>query len=797
MELRGAVQGVGFRPFVYRLATELGLKGWTSNSVTGLQIEVEGFRPVLEVFHRRLLSESPAQSVIHELAVSWLEPVGYRTFEIQESARGGEKSALVLPDIATCPECLNEIFDDKNRRFRYPFTNCTHCGPRFTIIEALPYDRANTSMRGFEMCPDCAREYNDPNNRRFHAQPNACPVCGPALELWNGSGAKLARENAALEGAALGLRQGSIVAVKGLGGFQLMAAAHLDQSAGRLRELKHREEKPFALMFPSLDLVKRACEVSSLEEELLLCAQAPIVLLRRRHGARSDADAILSPAVAPGNPYLGVMLPYTPLHHLLMRQLGFPLVATSGNLSEEPICIDNHEAVQRLSGLADLFLVHNRPIVRHADDSIVRVIADRATVLRRARGYAPSPILLTQPAGTNFERSGTSADLIRHGPGSAGISGLDTRTVISVGGHLKNTVALAVGPQVFISQHIGDLETAQAFQAFERVVADFQSFYETTPACIVADAHPDYLSTQFAKRTGLPLIQVQHHLAHVFACLAEHGLANDALGVSWDGTGFGMDGTIWGGEFLTVTSGCARRLGHLRTFRLPGAEKAVREPRRSAIGVLYELFGDEAFEMTELAPIRSSSPAELRVFQRMLERKVNSPQTSSAGRLFDAVAALMGIRQRTTFEGQAAMELEWASEGEYLPGASALTAQDSALCLIAPSLAQSGTGLVLDWAPLIRQVLDDMRNHLPPARISRTFHNSVVEGIVKIAQAENKKVIVLTGGCFQNKYLTERAVARLREEGFRPCWHERIPPNDGGISLGQIAAARGCNRTGS
>ena len=511
LTVRGAVQGVGFRPFIYRLATGAGLTGWVNNSAQGVFIEVEGPRTTLEEFLLRLESEKPPRSSVQSLEASWLDPIGYTGFEIRESEAGGAKTALVLPDIATCPDCLGEIFDPLNRRYGYPFTNCTNCGPRFSIIESLPYDRANTSMKGFTMCPQCQAEYNDPLDRRFHAQPNACPICGPRLELWDRKGKPLpapakgaqpsgcssapssrARPQSppassvqstllqpkgcapvvpgqpraseaicgALAAAAEAIRQGQLVAVKGLGGFHLMVAAHNDEAVRRLRELKHREEKPFALMFPSLASIKAVCEVSPLEERLLRSPEAPIVLLRRRKdSALRTPHSALSASLAPGNPNLGVLLPYTPLHHLLMSALGFPVVATSGNLSDEPICTDEHEALERLGGIADLFLVHNRPIVRHVDDSIARVMMGRELVLRRARGYAPLPIQLPSA--------------ICHLPSAVGNS------VLAVGAHLKNTVALSVGPQVFISQHIGDLETAQSFDAFRRVITDFQNLYES------------------------------------------------------------------------------------------------------------------------------------------------------------------------------------------------------------------------------------------------------------------------------------------------------------------------------
>ncbi|HEU5397295.1 MAG TPA: carbamoyltransferase HypF, partial [Verrucomicrobiae bacterium] len=595
--IHGAVQGVGFRPCVRRLATAMGLSGWVRNSPQGVDIEVEGPRAVLEQFLHRLEKEKPEHCRIQRCETSWLPPVGDDTFEIEESAAGGVKTALVLPDLATCPDCLREMFDPANRRYLYPFTNCTHCGPRFSIIEALPYDRANTSMKAFAMCPACQAEYDNPDDRRYHAQPNACPVCGPQLELWEAAAAPsespraMARNYLALLVAARAIRRGQIVALKGIGGFHLIVDARNDVAVRRLRGRKHREEKPLALLFPDLESVRAACDVSAPEAKLLLSREAPIVLLRRRPGsscaccepdelcaAVAPAPNLIAPAVAPGNPNLGVMLPSNPLHHLLLAELGFPVVATSGNLTDEPICTDEREALERLRGIADVFLVHNRPIVRHVDDSIVRVMLGEESIVRRARGYAPLPV----------ETGGKGGD------GSA--------PILAVGGQLKNAVALECRGQAFISQHIGDLESTQANLAFRRVIADFEKMYDATPALVVADRHPDYLSTRFAQ-AHRPLL-VQHHVAHVLSCLADNQLTPPALGVAWDGTGYGDDGTIWGGEFFRITAGDIERVAHLRPFRLPGGEAAIKEPRRAAIGLLYELFGDVAFGLQSLAPLR-------------------------------------------------------------------------------------------------------------------------------------------------------------------------------------------------
>jgi hydrogenase maturation protein HypF len=587
-----------------------------------------------------------------------------------------------------------------------------------------------------------------------------------------------------------------------------MVDARSEDAVRLLRERKHREEKPLALMFPSLESIKTICEVLPLEERLLRSPESPIVLLRRLKSAIRNPQSGISSLVAPGNPYLGVLLPYTPLHHLLMAELGFPVVATSGNLSDEPICIDEREAIERLGDIADVFLVHNRPIVRHVDDSIVRVMLDRELVLRRARGYAPLPIQLV---GADVRRL-TS---IRNGKSEPRDLG-SYKSILAVGAHLKNTVALSIGPQVFISQHIGDLETEQAYTAFRRVIADFEKLYEARPQIVAADLHPDYLSTKFAlekvrspgfsrsgppeggtpndkpqhavPEAGAPIVtQVQHHTAHVLSCMAENEIAPPALGVSWDGTGYGLDGTIWGGEFFLVTNENIERIAHFRPFRLPGGDKAVKEPRRTALGLLHEMFGDKVFgdrrggapvgTRDACAPIAAFSASELATLKTMLARGVNSPLTSSVGRLFDAVASLINLRQQIRFEGQAAMELEFALDGIETDAHYELP------------LVTRHSPPILDWSPMIEAILADVKYGISVGKISAKFHNALVEAIIAVAKCVGQNRVVLSGGCFQNRYLTERAVRRLQAEGFRPYWHQRVPPNDGGIALGQVVAA--------
>mgnify|MGYP001197158294 CR=1 FL=1 len=740
----GAVQGVGFRPFVYRLATGMGLTGWVNNSNLGVLVEVEGEQPHLEEFLLRLEREKPPRSFIQGLQYSYLDPVNYESFEIRPSDHSGVKSALVLPDIAVCPDCLKEIFDPADRRYLYPFTNCTNCGPRHSIIRALPYDRSNTTMNSFVMCEECRNEYENPLDRRFHAQPNACPVCGPHLELWDPKGNKLAERNDALPAAAADIVEGKILAVKGIGGYHLMVDARNDAAVERLRQLKRREEKPLAVMYPSLDSARQDCRISEMECRLLLCPESPIVLVEKLSGQNT-----ISNLAAPNNPYLGLMLPYAPLHHLLLRELGFPVVATSGNISDEPICIDNNEALDRLQGIADFFLVHNRPIVRPIDDSVVRFMAGRQQVIRRARGFAPLPIRLKAKIPP----------------------------ILAVGGHLKNSLAIAVGSNVFISQHIGDLETEPAYDSFKRTARDMQNLYEIKPEIIACDLHPDYISSRFAHAIDRPVFSIQHHYAHILSAMAENELAPPALGVAWDGTGYGPDKTIWGGEFLKITDSGFERTAHFRYFPLPGGETAVKEPRRSAIGILYEIFGRDLLSMRHLAPVASFSPHELETLLLMLDKSLNTQYTSSAGRLFDAVASLTGIRQQTRFEGQAAMELEFAL--------SDIKTDEAYTCVID----NTDIGFSINWETMVKEIIEDLNSHTASGIISAKFHNAMAEVIVDISNRSGQEKIVLSGGCFQNKYLTERTIKRLKENGFQPYWQQRVPPNDGGLSLGQIMAA--------
>ncbi len=724
LEIRGDVQGVGFRPYVHRLAGSLGLAGWVCNGPRGVTCEVEGPLSALEAFQERLPRELPPRAAIRGLDTARVEALGESGFEIRPSLSDAAPAFSVPADSAPCPDCLRELRDPSNRRYRHPFISCTRCGPRYSVLESLPWDRVRTTMKEFPFCPDCRREYEDPADRRFHAEPLACPACGPSLTLLDPGGRLLAVRDEALGRASRALAEGLIVAVKSVGGFQLMTDACSETAVRRLRERKAREEKPFAVLLPDLETVRRLGRPGPIEEELIAAPEAPIVLIRRGNDG-------LAPSVAPGNPWLGLLLPPSPLHELLA---GPPLVATSGNLSDEPLCIGNAEALERLGGIADLFLMHDRGIVRPLDDSVVRVIDGAPCFLRRGRGYAPYGVPLPRPVPA----------------------------ALAVGAQLKGSVALGTGRLIVVGPHLGDLGSVRGYEHFRQAAGDLPRLLEAAPGLVLHDAHPDYRTTRHARDCGLPARPVQHHHAHVFAAMAEHGLEPPVLGVAWDGTGWGPDGSVWGGEFLRVEADGVRRAGHLRTFRLPGGEAAVREPRRSALGVLFELFGRDlpappGFEDAESGPLLG-----------LLDRGVNSPRTSSAGRLFDAAAALCGLRLRGGFEGQAAMALEFAldasAEGRY-------------------DIGPEG-----DWGPLLRGLLADLARGESPGRCSARFHRGMADLIADAARREGIPDVVLSGGCFQNRALAEEAVRRLREEGFRPRLQRRIPPNDGGIAAGQIAS---------
>lgn len=752
----GAVQGVGFRPFVYREAVKRGLSGRVANGPAGVIIEIEGDGSAIADLLHAIRQTSPPAARIDSIGEQALARRGEDGFEIDASRSGAPGGARVLADLATCETCLNELSDPADRRYRYPFITCADCGPRYSIAEALPFDRERTSMRRFPLCPACRAEYGNPANRRFHAETIACPDCGPQLALLDAAGGTIARADAAVDAAAAAVRDGRIVAVKSIGGFQLWTDARNEDAVRRLRRRKNRPDKPFAVMFPDPEMIAAACMTDRQTENLLTGPERPIALLPRR--ANGDPAAALAPSVAPdSNPRLGAMLPSAPLHHLLLQDLGFPVVATSGNLSGEPIVTDETEAVERLGGVADFLLVHDRPILRPLDDSVVQIVAGTPQFLRRGRGHAPTT--LTAPG----VRAGIQA----------------------FGGHLKATVALSDHSGVTLGPHVGDLETPAARSVHRRSLDDIAGFGGVRPRTAVCDMHPDYASTRAAESAGLPLTAVQHHIAHAAACLAGSGIEPPALGVVWDGTGYGPDGTIWGGEFLLLERSGWRRVARLRPFRLPGGDAASREPRRAALGLLHAAFGERALEMTGLAPVAAFPASERGILGTALARGANAPQTSSAGRLFDAAAALCGLRQHASYEGQAAAMLEWAAME-----ASSARAYDF-------PVHDGGDGpMAVDWQPALEALLADLRDGADVPGIARAFHSGLARAIADVARRVGQPRVALSGGCFQNVLLTEAAAGELRRAGFEPVLHGDVPPNDGGLAFGQAAWAGWMERAG-
>jgi len=746
----GIVQGVGFRPYVYRLANEHRLAGNIRNTPAGVTIEIQGPAEAVGRFIDRLPESAPELARITGISVHDLVLEQGLNFEILPSRAGEGMHTLISPDVAVCDDCLRELFDPSDRRFRYPFINCTNCGPRFTIVRDIPYDRPRTSMAVFPLCPECRGEYEDPANRRFHAQPNACWRCGPRLELWDGSGNVVETDDPVGMAAAL-LHEGNVLAVKGLGGFHLAVDATDPVAVARLRQRKRRVEKPFAVMAADLAAAERFCEIDEPARRILTSRQRPIVLLPAKN------QAPIAGAVAPFNRFLGVFLPYTPLHHLLFERGGFAaLVMTSGNISEEPIAIDNAEAVRRLANLADSFLVHNRDILLRCDDSVVRPVAGRMRQLRRSRGYVPAPVFLDQ----------------------------DVPPVLAVGGELKNTVCLARGNQAFLSQHIGDLENLESYVFFREAIERLERILEIAPEIVAYDLHPAYFSTQWAReQEGVRLVGVQHHHAHIAACMAENRLSRKVIGFSLDGTGYGTDGRIWGGEVLLADFSGFERAAHLAYVPLPGGAAAIREPWRMAVAYLAHHFGRNCLsERTEL--LRDVDRAAIDIVLRMMEQRLNSPLTSSCGRLFDAVAALIGIRRWINYEAQAAIELEMA----------ALASRDDGVYPM--GLAREGAGWIIDTRPLFEAILGDMERNLPAGDISRRFHNGMVQTLARLARLlrdqSGLNQVCLSGGTFQNVFLLEKLRGALEADRFEVFTHSEVPAGDGGLSLGQalIAAYR-------
>jgi hydrogenase maturation protein HypF len=764
VRVTGIVQGVGFRPYVHRLAVALGLAGFVGNDAQGVVAEIEGAPAAIEAFLSRLPDEAPAMSVIEDVTTSPIEPSGDATFEIVVSEAEGARDVPVSPDIATCADCLAELWDPDDRRFRFPFINCTNCGPRYTIVRDVPYDRPTTTMAGFAMCDACAREYTDPADRRFHAQPVCCPRCGPTLALVDAAGVALDGDPVTRTAALL--RDGRVVAVKGLGGYHLAVDATDEAAVRRLRARKHREERPLAVMVADLAVARALCEIGPHEQVRLTAPTAPIVLLRRRDEASAgvalddrdttgDARPSIASSVAPGNRHLGVMLPYTPLHHLLAAAMGRPFVLTSGNVSDEPIAYDDTDARDRLGGIADAFLTHDRPIHMRVDDSVVRMVGDRPLLVRRSRGYAPQPVLMGRRV---------------------------PRPVLAVGAELKNTVCLAKARRAYLSHHIGDLENYETFRSFTGAIAHLRRLFDIAPSVVAHDLHPEYLSTKHAlDLDGLDRVAVQHHHAHIASCMADNGTSDPVIGVAFDGTGFGTDGTIWGGEVLVATLGSFERVGHLGPTPLPGGAAAIREPWRMAASWLRRTYGHDVPDHLGVVARHADRWAQVLA---VADANVNSPPTSSVGRLFDAVAALVGVRDTVSYEGQAAIELEQAADPTVDDGYRAALSD--------------GEPFVIDGAGLIRAVVDDLIAGTPVPVIAGRFHVAVVRAIVdactRVHAATGLSTVALSGGVFQNVLLVERSVAALEAAGFVVLTHVRVPPNDGGISFGQVAVAAARDR---
>ncbi len=743
-EVRGIVQGVGFRPFIHGLAHRFLLGGFVKNTSDGALLEVEGSEEALGDFLQALNNEAPPLARITGLHTSRISPQGDTVFHISHSQAQSTRTALISPDAAVCDDCLREMFDPADRRYRYPFINCTNCGPRYTIITDIPYDRDKTSMRVFKMCPDCQKEYDDPRDRRFHAQPNACPVCGPMVRLLDDEGQEIDTDDPIRTGAEI-LKNGLVLAVKGLGGFHLAVDALNNEAVRRLRSRKRREEKPLAVMPPDMTTARMLARIDQDEERILTSTERPIVLLNKA------SEPLLAPETAPDNKYVGILLPYTPLHHLLLQDFT-ALVMTSGNLTEEPICIDNEEALSRLDGIADYYLVHNRDIHLRSDDSVVRSGPNGPRQMRRSRGFVPVPVFLKE----------------------------NLPSVLAVGGELKNTICLTKDNRAFISQHIGDLENLRTLEFFELTINHLQRILDIEPTALAYDLHPEYLSTKWAlDQSDRELIGVQHHHAHVAGTMAEHGLEGPVIGLSCDGTGYGEDGRIWGGEILVADYVGYERKGHLDYVPLPGGAAAIKEPWRMAVSYLDYAFGSETSGL-DLDLLARQDPDQLDLLRQVIAKRIASPLTSSLGRLFDAAAAMVGLRDRAAFEGQAAMMLEMCCpDGEFKP--------------YDVDLSEENDRYIIKLQAFIRQLTSDVMSGRPQDEISGRFHWGVIEALAeatrKIAAETGITTVVMSGGCFQNQILTQGLFRKLESGGLQVYTQELAPVNDGGLSLGQAVIA--------
>ena len=746
--IKGIVQGVGFRPFIHKLVKNYNLSGWVLNSNQGVEIDIEGKTEELNNFIGDIKKKLPPLARIEKIEVNQLPLIGYKGFNIKKSIVKEEDGfVLVSPDISICKDCLQELFDPHNRRFRYPFINCTNCGPRFTIIKDIPYDRGKTTMNNFKMCSLCQSEYDDIENRRYHAQPNACADCGPQVSLYQNK--KKLEGIDPIEKAVKLLEEGKIGAIKGLGGFHLACDATNNKAVARLRRLKNREAKPFGIMSFNLEKIKQYCKLGKKEEEWLINRARPIVLLKKKE------DSLISSLVAPRNNYLGVMLPYTPLHYLLLKDNFTALIMTSGNITDQPIIGDNQEALEKLDRIADFFLLYNRDIFNRCDDSVLKIINGDNVFFRRSRGYVPHPIIL------DFK----------------------LKEVLALGGELKNTISFSKENYVFLSQYLGDLKSVETLNFLKESIASLKKMFRINPKIIACDLHPDYLSTQYAEETrakkGLRVVKVQHHYAHIVSCIAENNIKEKVIGVAYDGTGYGDDGNIWGGEFLLCDLKEYLRVGHLKYYPLPGGDKAIMEPWRMAYSYLYSIYGSRAKKIN-IDFNRRMDYDKLSIIEKMIDKNINSPLTSSCGRLFGAASSLIGIRDEISYEGQAAMELEsFCASG---------IKERYNFCIC-----KEGDEFIIDPQEIFIDIITDLKEGIDKKVMAAKFHNTVAEftlnlcGKIKKSTGINK--IALSGGVFQNRYLTERIISLLEKDDFQVYIQRKVPPNDGGISLGQAVVA--------
>jgi hydrogenase maturation protein HypF len=746
IEIKGIVQGVGFRPFVYNLARRFSLRGYVLNDTSGVEIEVEGAESDLDYFLDRIKTSPPPLSRIEQIKTTRIPKRNFPQFVIRESEKKKSRTVLVSPDLATCDDCLSELFDPQDRRFGYPFLNCTNCGPRLTIIRDVPYDRDKTTMEKFRMCPLCEKEYRDPENRRFHAQPNACPVCGPRLTLMDNKGKILSISDPVAHTIIL-LTQGNIVAVKGIGGYHLAADATNSEAVHKLRKRKYREDKPFALMAKDIKTIQRFCYLNPLEKKLLQSVSRPILLLRKK------ASPLIAPEVAPLQKSWGVMLPYTPLHHLLLNKSDLILVMTSANLSDEPIAYQDNDAHQRLNRIADYFLLHDREIFRRCDDSVTRVWNSREMILRRGRGYVPLPVKVNK----KFQRH-----------------------ILAVGAQLKNTFCLARDDFAFLSTHIGDLENFEVLDFYEKEIERAKRLCSVKPQVVAYDLHPEYLSTKYVQAlTGIKKIPVQHHHAHIASCMAENNITQKVIGVAFDGTGYGEDKAVWGGEFLLADLKEFKRAAHLAYIPMPGGDMTIHQPWRMAAVYLYTGFGEDFLNL-DLEFVRKLDRNKWYALREMLNRNINLFSTSSIGRLFDAISVLLNWREITHYEGQPAIELEtWADEkekGKY------------------PFEIKEENGiLILRPERIVTGVVEDLQSKKSQAKIAAKFHNSIAQMTHEVCWRLRKELglnsVCLSGGVFQNVFLLDQTYRLLAKSKFQVYTHHQVPPNDGGISLGQAVIA--------